>query len=240
MKNRIRKTLLTVIVMMSLTPVFATVQNQKLWYSKPATHWLEALPVGNSHLGAMIFGGTDTEEIQLNEETFWSGGPHNNNSHESLSYLKQVRDSIYAGKEEVAEDLINKHFIPGPHGMKYLTLGSLKLDFADKGKVTDYVRDLDLQQALAHVNYTKNGVKVEQTVFASMTDNVVVVHLKASRKGALSFTLTHQCAFPSTHRVEGNSLQATIKGVLPPPILSTTMTCQATHWPRTKPCWLRP
>ncbi len=213
MKNRIRKTLLTVIVMMSLTPVFATVQNQKLWYSKPATHWLEALPVGNSHLGAMIFGGTDTEEIQLNEETFWSGGPHNNNSHESLSYLKQVRDSIYAGKEEVAEDLINKHFIPGPHGMKYLTLGSLKLDFADKGKVTDYVRDLDLQQALAHVNYTKNGVKVEQTVFASMTDNVVVVHLKASRKGVLSFTLTHQCAFPSTHRVEGNSLQATIKGV---------------------------
>ena len=213
MKNRIRKTLLTVIVMMSLTPVFATVQNQKLWYSKPATHWLEALPVGNSHLGAMIFGGTDTEEIQLNEETFWSGGPHNNNSHESLSYLKQVRDSIYAGKEEVAEDLINKHFIPGPHGMKYLTLGSLKLDFADKGKVSDYVRDLDLQQALAHVNYTKNGVKVEQTVFASMTDNVVVVHLKASRKGALSFTLTHQCAFPSTHRVEGNSLQATIKGV---------------------------
>ena len=213
MKNRIRKTLLTVIVMMSLTPVFATVQNQKLWYSKPATHWLEALPVGNSHLGAMIFGGTDTEEIQLNEETFWSGGPHNNNSHESLSYLKQVRDSIYAGKEEVAEDLINKHFIPGPHGMKYLTLGSLKLDFADKGKVTDYVRDLDLQQALAHVNYTKSGVKVEQTVFASMTDNVVVVHLKASRKGALSFTLTHQCAFPSTHRVEGNSLQATIKGV---------------------------
>ena len=213
MKNRIRKTLLTVIVMMSLTPVFATVQNQKLWYSKPATHWLEALPVGNSHLGAMIFGGTDTEEIQLNEETFWSGGPHNNNSHESLSYLKQVRDSIYAGKEEVAEDLINKHFIPGPHGMKYLTLGSLKLDFADKGKVSDYVRDLDLQQALAHVNYTKNGVKVEQTVFASMTDNVVVVHLKASRKGALSFTLTHQCAFPSTHRVDGNSLQATIKGV---------------------------
>ncbi|MBR7065371.1 MAG: glycoside hydrolase N-terminal domain-containing protein [Prevotella sp.] len=213
MKNRIRKTLLTVIVMMSLTPVFATVQNQKLWYSKPATHWLEALPVGNSHLGAMIFGGTDTEEIQLNEETFWSGGPHNNNSHESLSYLKQVRDSIYAGKEEVAEDLINKHFIPGPHGMKYLTLGSLKLDFADKGKVTDYVRDLDLQQALAHVNYTKSGVKVEQTVFASMTDNVVVVHLKASRKGALSFTLTHQCAFPSTHRVQGNSLQATIKGV---------------------------
>ncbi len=213
MKNRIRKALLTVIVMMSLTPVFATVQNQKLWYSKPATHWLEALPVGNSHLGAMIFGGTDTEEIQLNEETFWSGGPHNNNSHESLSYLKQVRDSIYAGKEEVAEDLINKHFIPGPHGMKYLTLGSLKLDFADKGKVTDYVRDLDLQQALAHVNYTKSGVKVEQTVFASMTDNVVVVHLKASRKGALSFTLTHQCAFPSTHRVQGNSLQATIKGV---------------------------
>ena len=65
----------------------AMAQQHKLWYAQPATHWLEALPVGNSHLGAMIYGGTDTEEIQLNEETFWSGSPHNNNSTESLEYL---------------------------------------------------------------------------------------------------------------------------------------------------------
>ena len=61
--------------------------NQRLWYDKPASHWLEALPLGNSRMGAMVFGGTTTEEIQLNEETFWSGGPHNNNSTKSLGKL---------------------------------------------------------------------------------------------------------------------------------------------------------
>ncbi len=72
-------------------------QPHTLWYSHPAEHWLEALPIGNSHLGAMVYGGTDTEEIQLNEETFWSGSPHSNNSTESLVALDEVRRLIYAG-----------------------------------------------------------------------------------------------------------------------------------------------
>ena len=62
------------------TAVTLSAQNHKLWYSHPAQHWLEALPIGNSHLGAMVYGGTDIEEIQLNEETFWSGSPYENNS----------------------------------------------------------------------------------------------------------------------------------------------------------------
>ena len=70
-----------------LTALSATAQQHKLWYDKPATHWLEALPIGNSHLGAMVYGGTDSEEIQLNEETFWSGSPHHNNSEEAKAHL---------------------------------------------------------------------------------------------------------------------------------------------------------
>ncbi len=76
------KRLKSACVFLLLTANLAMAQQQKLWYSRPADIWLEALPVGNSHLGAMVYGGTDTEEIQLNEETFWSGSPHNNNSQE--------------------------------------------------------------------------------------------------------------------------------------------------------------
>ena len=96
------------VFLLALMCIPAMAQNHKLWYAKPASHWLEALPVGNSHLGAMVYGGTDTEEIQLNEETFWSGSPHDNNSHESLAAAfgkpetfpgAQKRKSIRAGAE---------------------------------------------------------------------------------------------------------------------------------------------
>ena len=174
--------------LMAVCSVAAMAQNHRLWYARPASHWLEALPVGNSHMGAMIYGGTETEEIQLNEETFWSGSPHSNNSSESLEALSKVRQLIFEGKEFEASKLIDKHFIPGPHGMRYLPLGSLKLAFGHKN-VQKYERALNLGDATATTSYICNGVKYERTVFASQADNVIVVQLKASKKGALSFDL---------------------------------------------------
>jgi len=164
--------------------------DQRLWYSQPATHWLEALPLGNSKMGAMVYGKTDVEEIQLNEETFWSGGPHNNNSTSSIYYLNEVRDLILNGKEKQAENIINREFIKGPHGQKFLTLGSLKLNFGHTN-VSNYVRELDLQNAVNTTSYTCNGVTYTRTAFASLADGVVIVNIKASKKGALNFTLTH-------------------------------------------------
>ena len=90
-----------------------TAQEHRLWYSRPATHWLEALPVGNSHLGAMVYGGTNVEEIQLNEETFWSGSPHNNDSPEAKAHLQEVRQLIFQGKEGEAAKIIDKYFVKG-------------------------------------------------------------------------------------------------------------------------------
>ena len=113
----------------SLTTLSVTAQQHKLWYDKPAKRWLHALPVGNSHLGAMVYGKTDVEEIQLNEETFWSGSPHNNNSLEAKKHLQAVRDSVFAGKEEAAHAILDKYFFKGPHGMRFLPLGSVKLAF---------------------------------------------------------------------------------------------------------------
>ena len=76
-----------VFALMALAVMSLTASAQQLWYDHAATHWLEALPIGNSHLGAMVYGGADTEQLQLNEETFWSGSPHQNNSTESLQHL---------------------------------------------------------------------------------------------------------------------------------------------------------
>ncbi|MBQ0073999.1 MAG: glycoside hydrolase family 95 protein [Prevotella sp.] len=166
--------------------------NDIMWYDSPAKIWLEALPIGNSHLGAMVFGGTETEEIQLNEDTFWSGGPHDNDSKTSIYYLNEVRSLIFDGKEKEAENIINKEFIKGPHGQKYLTVGSLKLDFGHKN-VTDYRRELDLSTAISKVTYKNNGVNYSRETYASLADGVIVVRLMAGKKGALSFVAGHDC-----------------------------------------------
>ena len=187
--------LLITILLGTFTTLAAQAQQHKLWYSQPASHWLEALPVGNSHLGAMVYGKTDTEEIQLNEETFWSGSPHNNNSPEAKAHLQAVRDSIFAGKEESAHAILDQYFFKGPHGMRFLPLGSVKLKLMGTGTmgsdpVSSYRRELDLANATCNTYYIYKGVEYERTVFASQADNAIIVHLKASKKGALSFDVS--------------------------------------------------
>ena len=182
------KQIITTILLCVCGTLTTQAQQHKLWYSQPASHWLEALPIGNSHLGAMVYGKTDTEEIQLNEETFWSGSPHNNNSPEAKAHLQAVRDSIFAGKEEAAHAILDKYFFKGPHGMRFLPLGSVKLKLGHD-EVSDYKRELTLGDALNTTSYIYKGVKYERTVFASQADNAVIVHLKASKKGALNFNM---------------------------------------------------
>ena len=168
-------------------------QQHKLWYSKPATKWLEALPVGNSHLGAMVFGGTDVEQIQLNEETFWSGSPHDNNSRASKKVLKDVRKLIFEGKEQEASALIDRYFFKGPHGQKYLSLGDLKLsfDYKSQSAPTNYRRELSLAEAVNTTSFDIGGVHYERNVFASQADNAVVIQISSSIKKALNFKVDY-------------------------------------------------
>ena len=181
---------------------------------------MEALPIGNSHLGAMVYGGTDVEEIQLNEETFWSGSPHDNNSKKSLAVLPEVRRLIFEGKEGDAARLIDQNFIPGPHGMRFLPLGSLKLNLGHKD-VSNYRRELNLGNALTTTSYICNGVKYERTVFASQADNVIIVQLKASKKKKLEFGVKFNSQLPSKvipvvekgGNGQVNVLSATVDGV---------------------------
>ena len=187
-------------------------QDHRLWYSRPATSWLEALPIGNSHLGAMVFGGTDSEELQLNEETFWSGSPHNNNSPEARQHLQEVRDLIFEGHEEKAHDIINKYFFRGPHGMRFLPLGSVRLQLGHRD-VADYERDLRLGTATATTRYRYQGVNYQRTVFASLTDHTIVVRLTADRSGALSFGVSFDSPLISQVVCRQQQLVATVHNV---------------------------
>ena len=213
------KRIITTLLFCTITLITIQAQQHRLWYNKPATQWLEALPIGNSHLGAMVYGGTESEEIQLNEETFWSGSPHNNNSPEAKAHLQEVRDSIFAGKEMAAHQLIDKYFFKGPHGMRFLPMGSLKLKLGHD-EVSDYHRELNLSDAITTTSYIYKGVKYERSVFASQADNVIIVRIRASKKGALSFEASYDSPLKSTiipiivkgGKKQVNMLSATIEG----------------------------
>ena len=214
MKKLFSLVAISIAMMACAQPAKVAGDQERLWYDAPAGRWLEALPLGNGQMAAMVFGGIADEAIQLNESTFWSGSPHDNNSKTSLEHLDEVRQLIYAGREEEAEALINKEFIPGPHGQRFLTLGSLRMHFENMPeKVDDYCRDLDLTRAVAGVGFTADGVRYTRNAFASLRDRVLVIRLDASKKGALTFSLTQDCKFPFEVTTEEKTLVTRIKGV---------------------------
>ncbi len=185
----------------------------RLWYKKPATHWLEALPLGNSQLGAMEWGGVSEDLISLNEETFWSGSPHHNNSTTSLDHLDEVRRLIFEGKDAEATQIVNREFIKGPHGQRFLPLGSLYLKMNGVENYTDFERELDLTQAVATTKFTVNGVNYRREVIASQTDSVIVVHLTSSEKGAINLNVRYQCELECKVKAQQSAIYyATIQG----------------------------
>ena len=173
----------------------------KLWYSRPAGNWTEALPIGNSRLGAMVYGGTEREELQLNEETFWAGSPYANNNPNARYVLPVIRQLIFEGKNREAQSLVDANFFSGKHGMCCLPMGSLFLDFEGHDRVTDFYRDLDLSDATATTRYKIDGVDYTRTVFASFADSVIIMRMEAGKGGKLNFNVRYDA--PLEHRVQG-------------------------------------
>jgi alpha-L-fucosidase 2 len=117
-----------------------------LWYRQPADEWVQALPVGNGRIGAMIFGGMALERLQLNEDTFFSGGPYNPVNPEAKEALPEVRRLIFAGKYAEAQAYANAHVMSRPlKQMSYQPIGDLLLTLVGLENVSDYVRELDLE-----------------------------------------------------------------------------------------------
>jgi alpha-L-fucosidase 2 len=191
---------ISMFILAAIFPLFGSAANLKLWYTHPAHEWTEALPVGNSRLGAMIYGGITNEELQLNEETFWGGSPYRNDNPAARQALGQVRQLVFEGRNKEAMDLVNKSFLTKRNGMPYLTLGSLHLRFPQQGEAAGYCRTLDLEQSLATVTYKMEGVTYRREVFASMADNAIIMRLTADHAKRISFTATMNS--PITHQVK--------------------------------------
>jgi len=211
METKIKRIFAAGMLLMGFCSV-AMADGYRLWYDKPASHWLEALPLGNSHLGAMVYGGPDTEQIQLNEETFWSGSPHDNNSREAKAHLDEVRQLIFQGQEKEAHKLLDQYFVKGPHGMRFLPMGSLYLKFWNHQNASDYRRELSLVDAVASVSYRVGKTNYRRTVFTSLADNLLVIRLEADRKGALNFAVSYGGELNTTSKATGHQLYVTVDG----------------------------
>jgi len=165
------------------------VEPLSLWYRRPATNWVSALPVGNGRLGVMVFGGIASEQLQLNEDTLWAGGPYDPDNTNALAALPEVRRLIFGGKYAEAQKLASQKMMGKPlKQMPYETIGDLFLEFPTPATVENYRRDLNLDTAVASVTYTSGGVKFTRAIFSSPVDQVIVVRLTADKPGQVSIT----------------------------------------------------
>jgi len=171
-----------------------------LWYDTPAEEWEEALPVGNGRLGAMVFGKYSEERIQMNEDTYWSGGPYSTVHKGGAEYLPQIQKYIFEGEPIKAHKLFGRYLMGYPvEQQKYQSLANLYLFFENQEKVTGYKRWLDLNTGMSCVEYTTNGITYHREVLSSTPDQVILVRLTASKPGCLSFKVQLRGVRNSAH-----------------------------------------
>lgn len=206
---KIREILLIAFAVLLITP-HVVAQNLSLQYDQPAKVWEEAIPLGNSRLGAMVYGIPQREKIQLNEETIWGGGPYSNNNPKALEALPKVRELIFEGKHHEADQLINKTFFTETHGMPFQTAGSVIIDFPGHDNYKDYRRELDLNRAVTTTQYSVDGVVYTRETFSSFIDDVILMRITASKKGTLNFKVSYEN--PSEHIVSSNDNVLIVEG----------------------------
>jgi alpha-L-fucosidase 2 len=160
----------------------------KLWYAKPAVNWNEALPIGNGRIGAMLYGGVRRELISLNEQTLWSGGPHNWNNPEAKKFLPLVREAVLREDYRAADSL--SRFMQGPYTESYLPMADMVFEYDNIRDSSSYRRELDLDHALSRVQFTTNGHKIVRTTLTSFPDRVLVYHDSSSTPGTISYKLS--------------------------------------------------
>jgi alpha-L-fucosidase 2 len=176
----------------------------KMYYDEPAREWVEALPVGNGRMGAMIFGGTNEELIQLNEESLWAGKPADLNPNpEAPKYLPLVREALDREDYGMAEELLKN--MQGDYTESYAPLGDLVIRQRFAGEAGDYGRDLDIGNAVATTRFNAGGVAYRREIFASAPDQVIVIRLEADRKGALDFDVSMGCPLKFDVSTEGGN-----------------------------------
>ena len=171
----------------------------ELWYRQPAERWVEALPVGNGRLGAMVFGGPSSERIQFNEDTVWQGEPHSYANRGSRRWLDRIRSLLFQGRQAEAETLAMDRFMSVPLRQKaYQSFGDLLIhrEGVTESDVSSYRRSLDIEDAVVQVEFVAAGVTHRQEVLASYPAQVIAVRLAASGDRRLSFSAALQASHP--------------------------------------------
>lgn len=181
-------------------------QNMTLWYNKPATYFEETLVLGNGKNGASVFGGVASDQIYLNDATLWSGGPVDPNMNpEAYKYIPEIRKALFNEDYKEAERL-NKN-IQGKFSDSYAPLGTMFIEFLHNGNYENYRRELNLNNAVASVDYKVDGIRYSREYFISYPDKVMVIKLVASKKGSLSFRLKFKSLLKYTQTGADNVLQ---------------------------------
>lgn len=184
------KPLLTILFFISIH-VFGQESNQlKLWYDKTSGDiWENALPLGNGHIGAMVYGNVAKEIFQLNESTVWTGSPNSNDNPDALEALPKVRELIFNKEYKAAEKLANEKIITKKsHGQMFQPVGNLELTFPHHDAYHEYYRELDIGNAVSKTSYKVNGITYTREAFTSLPDRVLIIHINADRPGKVSFT----------------------------------------------------
>ena len=198
MRNLTRRLFLAASASASLVPTYTSARNRKsaaterLWYTRPAARWEEALPIGNGRLGAMVFGRLAQERFQLNEDTLWSGAPYTPDNPDALAAIPEVRALLNAKRYEEATALASAKIMAKPlQQMAYGSLGDVFLNFVDAQIPTEYERSLDIAHAIATTRYRSKAGVCTREAFVSGPRQIIALALSAP-KGTLNFELTYR------------------------------------------------
>ncbi|AYB31956.1 glycoside hydrolase family 95 protein [Chryseolinea soli] len=190
----------------------AVVEPSLLYYfTTPASTWSEAIPIGNGRMGGMVFGGTSSERIQTNDDTFWSGEPRDLQRPGAYAYMPEIRQQLYDGNTAEAARLIDEYML-GPWNQSYMPLADILLSMA-VDSATNYRRELDLRTGVVTVSFASEGVNYEREIFASFPDQTIVIRITASKKRAINLTAGLTSLIRHQTTTENNAL--VIRGQAP-------------------------
>ncbi|TDW46058.1 alpha-L-fucosidase 2 [Flavobacterium sp. 270] len=208
MKSNFIKKLIFLLVFITFSGKGTAQSSQKLWYNQSAEFFEESLVLGNGKLGATVFGGVNLDKIYLNDATLWSGEPVNANMNpEAYKNIPAIREALKNEDYKLAEELNKK--LQGKNSESFAPLGTLEISNFEKGKASNYYRELDLSTATSKVSYEMDGVKFTREYFVSAPDQIMVIKLTSSEKGALNFDINLRSLLTSNIEVRGNILVMT-------------------------------
>ena len=178
-----------------------------LWYKQAANHFEESLVLGNGRVGATVFGGVASDKIYLNDATLWTGEPVNANMNpEAYKNVPLIRAALEKEDYKLADSL--QHKLQGKFSESYAPLGTLFIEFEKRDTFQNYYRELDISQAIAKTIYKRNGVDFSREYFVSNPDKVLIIKLKSSQKGGLTFNLTFNSLLKNKVKTANQTLQA--------------------------------